>query len=72
MHAAYLHSMQAQGAGGGNRGPGGPDDSVRASKTIHVGGIGGLGETISENDVADFFGQQGTPRCATLQLSLSL
>ena len=36
-----------------------PVDSERAMRTVHVGGIGGLGETITENDVADFFGQQG-------------
>jgi hypothetical protein len=36
-----------------------PQDFERVSRTVHVGGIGGLGETISEQDVADFFGQQG-------------
>ena len=39
-----------------------PADSERAMRTVHVGGIGGLGETITENDVADFFGQQGAWR----------
>ena len=36
-----------------------PQDFERVARTVHVGGIGGLGETITENDVADFFGQQG-------------
>ena len=36
-----------------------PDEMERISRTIHVGGIGGLGEEIKENDVADFFGQHG-------------
>ncbi len=44
----------------GQQVPGGrPQDFERVSRTVHVGGIGGLGETITENDVADFFGQQG-------------
>jgi hypothetical protein len=55
MHAQYLHSSAQQGVG---KAPN-PYDGERAQKTIHVGGIGGLGETISEADVADFFGQQG-------------
>ena len=42
------------GAAGGR-----PQDFERVARTVHVGGIGGLGETISEQDVADFFGQQG-------------
>jgi hypothetical protein len=50
-HHSYLNAYQ------GARPP--PLDSERALRTVHVGGIGGLGETITENDVADFFGQQG-------------
>ena len=46
------------GAAGGR-----PQDFERVARTVHVGGIGGLGETISEQDVADFFGQQGA--CGT-------
>lgn len=31
----------------------------RIARTIHVGGIGGLGDEIKETDLADFFGQHG-------------
>jgi hypothetical protein len=34
-------------------------DPERVSKTVHVGGIFGLGDDISETDLAEFFGQQG-------------
>ena len=44
---------------GAQQAGGRPQDFERVSRTVHVGGIGGLGETISEQDVADFFGQQG-------------
>ena len=37
-------------------------NAERISRTIHVGGIGGLGEEIKENDLADFFGQHGAAR----------
>jgi hypothetical protein len=53
-----LAAMYGQGGGMGGMG-GRPQDFERVARTVHVGGIGGLGETISENDVADFFGQQG-------------
>ena len=36
-----------------------PGDMERISKTVHVGGIQGLGEEIKEQDLADFFSQQG-------------
>ena len=36
-----------------------PDEMERISKTLHVGGISGIGEEIKENDIADFFGQHG-------------
>ena len=52
--AAFPRSHTMYGQPGGR-----PQDFERVARTVHVGGIGGLGETITETDVADFFGQQG-------------
>lgn len=36
-----------------------PQDLERISRTIHVGGVVGLGDEIREHDLADFFSQHG-------------
>jgi len=35
-------------------------DMEKVARTIHVGGVGGLGDEIQEQDMAEFFGQYGT------------
>ena len=59
LSSAASHAGSMFGASAGGR----PQDYERVARTVHVGGIGGLGETISEQDVADFFGQQGACGC---------
>jgi hypothetical protein len=34
-------------------------DMETVARTIHVGGVGGLGDEIQEQDMAEFFGQYG-------------
>ena len=34
-------------------------DMDKVARTIHVGGVGGLGDEIKEQDLADFFTQYG-------------
>ena len=36
------------------------NDMDKVSRTIHVGGVGGLGDEVKEADLAEFFTQYGT------------